>query len=105
MAIYLKDRDVQKLVNMNEAVTAVERALKLMALGQATNSPRQRVRLPSGWLHMMAAAIPGDDALGFKAYSPFAGGGSFLFFLYGASDGKLRAVMDSMTLGNTRTGA
>jgi ornithine cyclodeaminase/alanine dehydrogenase-like protein (mu-crystallin family) len=90
---------------MEEALGAVEEALRLQALGQATNSPRQRVRLPAGWLHLMAAAIPGQDALGFKAYCPFSGGGSFLFFLYSASTGKLLAVMDSMTLGNTRTGA
>jgi ornithine cyclodeaminase/alanine dehydrogenase-like protein (mu-crystallin family) len=90
---------------MEMALTAVEEALKQHGLGTALNNPRTRVRLPTGQLHMMGAALPTRGVIGYKAYTAFRGKARFHVMLYSADTGELLAMLQADRLGQMRTGA
>jgi ornithine cyclodeaminase/alanine dehydrogenase-like protein (mu-crystallin family) len=86
-------------------MAAVEEALKQQGLGTAINNPRTRVRLPTGQLHMMGAALPSRGVIGYKAYTAFRGKARFHVMLYSADTGELLAILQADRLGQMRTGA
>jgi ornithine cyclodeaminase/alanine dehydrogenase-like protein (mu-crystallin family) len=106
MALFLNESEVSELLPVAECIDVLERAFRYAADGLAENVPRSRMRLPSGFLHFMAAACIGPDLSGFgyKAYSTFPGGGKFLVMLYDSDSGGLLAVMEAVALGQIRTG-
>lgn len=71
----------------------------------AVDVPRQRTRLPQTALHILQGALPGRDAIGYKAYTSNRSGVRFLVHLFSASTGALRAVLEADLLGMMRTGA
>lgn len=105
MALFLTEAEVDRLLPMAAAVEVVEAAFREQGSGRATNRPRQRVHAPQGMLHLMAAALPSERALGFKAYTTIAGQARFHFWLYDLETGGLLAVMEANRLGQRRTGA
>jgi alanine dehydrogenase len=84
MTLFLDEHQVTNILTMEMAIAAVEEALKQHGLGTAINNPRTRVRLPSGQLHMMGAALP---------------------MLYSTDTGELMALLQADRLGQMRTGA
>jgi ornithine cyclodeaminase/alanine dehydrogenase-like protein (mu-crystallin family) len=90
---------------MEMAIAAVEDALKQQGLGSAVNNPRTRVRLPTGQLHMMGAALPTRGVIGYKAYTAFRGKTRFHVMLYSTETGELLAMLQADRLGQMRTGA
>jgi alanine dehydrogenase len=105
MALFLDEPQVTELLSMAMALAAVEDALKQQALGTATNNPRSRVRLPTGQLHMMGAALPTRGVFGYKAYAAVKGKVRFHVMLYSTASGELLAVLQADRLGQMRTGA
>lgn len=105
MTLVLREADVESLVDMADviaALTAVERAA---AAGRAFGHPRDRVRLPTGMLHLLAGAMPEQGVVGFKAYTAFRGVVRFKIFLYDAGTGVLLSIVEGGRLGQLRTGA
>ncbi|HSF34177.1 MAG TPA: ornithine cyclodeaminase family protein [Candidatus Tectomicrobia bacterium] len=105
MALFLDEQQVTDLLTMEMAIAAVEEALKQHGLGTAINNPRTRVRLPTGQLHMMGAALPTRGVIGYKAYTAFKGRVRFHLMLYSTDTGELLAVLQADRLGQMRTGA
>jgi alanine dehydrogenase len=105
MALFLDEQQVTELLSMQMALTAVEDALQQQGLGTATNNPRTRVRLPTGQLHMMGAALPTRGVFGYKAYTAVKGKVRFHVMLYSTESGELLAVLQADRLGQMRTGA
>ncbi len=105
MPLFLTEDDVAQLLTMAEALEAVEEAFRQHGQGSAVNRPRARVRVPQGILHVMAAGLPPEGVLGFKAYTAFGGTVRFHVHLYSAEDGRLLAIMEADRLGRIRTGA
>jgi alanine dehydrogenase len=105
MALFLDEQQVTDLLTMEMAIAAVEEALKQHGLGTAINNPRTRVRLPSGQLHMMGAALPTCGVIGYKAYTAFRGQARFHVMLYSTDTGELLAMLQADRLGQMRTGA
>lgn len=105
MALFLAEADVERLLTMPLALTAVEAVHRDLSLGQACDVPRQRTRLPQTTLHILQGAVPRLDAIGYKAYTSNRTGVRFLVYLYAASTGRLRAVIEADRLGMTRTAA
>src|SRR6266511_4598789 len=105
MALFLDEQQVTELLSMQMALAAVEDALKQQALGAATNNPRTRVRVPTGQLHMMGAALPTRGVFGYKAYTAVKGKVRFHVMLYSTESGELLAVLQADRLGQMRTGA
>jgi ornithine cyclodeaminase len=105
MALFLNEDDVRRLLTMPMTIEAVEEAHREFSLAQAVDIPRQRTRLPQTALHILQGALPGRDAIGYKAYTSNRSGVRFLVHVFSASSGALRAVLAADTLGMMRTGA
>lgn len=106
MIRYLTEKDVASLLDMPLALEQVERALADRALGRAVDVPRVRARIPAGTLHVLEAAAPELDLIGYKAYySAVATGTRFFVHLFEATSGKPVAMIEASHLGMVRTGA
>jgi ornithine cyclodeaminase/alanine dehydrogenase-like protein (mu-crystallin family) len=105
MALFLRENEVEALLSPADAVAAVEAAMHEAAAGTAFNSPRRRLRLPGGMLHMMAAAQPARGYFALKAYTAFGGKLRFRVLLYDAKTGSIVAFMEADRQGQLRTGA
>ena len=105
MSLFLNESDVRQLLTMPLAIEAVEEAHRELSLGRAVDVPRQRTRLPQTALHILQGALPGRDAIGYKAYTSNRSGVRFLVHLFSASTGVLRVVLEADLLGMMRTGA
>lgn len=105
MALYLTERDVEHLLTMPEAVTALEETFRRQADGEVINQTRRRLHLPAGTFHTMVAADLGLNTFGMKAYTAFAPKTRFLVLLYNAENGDLLALIEADRLGQMRTGA
>jgi ornithine cyclodeaminase len=105
MALFLNEDDVRQLVSVPLCIEAVEEAHRELALGSAIDVPRQRTRLPQTALHILQGALPGRDAIGYKAYTSNRSGVRFLVYVFSAASGVLRAVVEADRLGMMRTAA
>ena len=105
MSLFLNESDVRQLLTRPLAIEAVEEAHRELSLGRAVDVPRQRTRLPQTALHILQGALPGRDAIGYKAYTSNRSGVRFLVHLFSASTGALRVVLEADLLGMMRTGA
>jgi len=105
MALYLTEQDVQQLLSMPEAISALEEAFRRQARGEVINQPRRRLHVPNGTYHTMAAADLGLDRFAMKAYASFRPKTRFLILLYSAQNGDLLAMIEGDRLGQMRTGA
>jgi len=105
MPLFLNESDVRQLLDMPLAIEAVEEAHRELSLAKAIDVPRQRTRLPQTALHILQGALPGCDAIGYKAYTSNRSGVRFLVHVFSAASGKLRVVLEADLLGMMRTGA
>lgn len=105
MALFLREADVEQLLDMQTALDCVERAFREWGEGRATNLPRSRIHQKHGGLHLMSAALPAFGVIGFKAYTWFTTGAKFLVNLYSSETGELLAILEADRMGQIRTGA
>lgn len=108
MALLLSEADVRAVLTMADTVACVEAAMKAQGEAKARNTPRHRIKLPRGTLHVLAGAdlaAPEGGYVGLKAYTSFREGNRFLTLLYSAESGRLLALIESDLLGMMRTGA
>ena len=105
MALYLTERDVEHLLSMSEAVSALDAAFQRQADGKVINRSRRRLHLPEGTYHTMAAADLGLNRFAIKAYASFRPKTRFLVLLYSGQNGDLLAMIEGDRLGQMRTGA
>jgi alanine dehydrogenase len=105
MALFLNEEDVRQLLTMPLTIEAVEEAHRELSLARAIDIPRQRTRLPQTALHILQGALPGRDAIGYKAYTSNRSGNRFLVHVFSAATGALRVVVEANYLGMIRTGA
>lgn len=106
MVRYLTESDVERLLTMPLALECVERALRDRALGRAVDVPRVRTHVPAGTQHVLQAAAPELNAIGYKVYYSCRGKGTrFFVHLFNMKEGMLEAIMQASYLGVIRTGA
>jgi len=105
MSLFLNESDVAQLLTMPLAIEAVELAHRELSLANAVDVPRQRTRMPQTALHILQGALPGLDAIGYKAYTSNRSGIRFLVHVFSISSGALRVVLEADLLGMIRTGA
>jgi ornithine cyclodeaminase len=106
MVIYLKEQDVRQLLTMSMTIEQVEKSFAARARGQAFDIPRKRTRQPGGHLHILQAAAPELNVIGYKAYyvQPDKSRTSLLH-LMDRTQGNLVAMIESDWLSQIRTGA
>lgn len=103
MPLYINEDDVESLVNVADAVVALEDGFRTWRQDGTENLPRQRLPLPAPArsLNLMAAASPALGICGHKAYF----GGCHHVMLYAIEERCLLAVIEAGRLGAIRTGA
>ncbi|HKT22251.1 MAG TPA: hypothetical protein VJR06_06580, partial [Nitrososphaerales archaeon] len=105
MTIFLSERDVEALLDMDEVIGAVEEAFRRQGRGEAQNFMRTRTRGPTTVLSVMHATSSYLGRGGLKAYMSSKAGTKFLAVLFDSSDSSPLAVMAADVLGRFRTGA
>lgn len=105
MVRYLTENDVKKLLTMPLALEWVEEALKARAEQRAIDLPRARIHLATGTQHVLQAAAPELNAVGFKYYYTTPRGKSFYVHLIDTETGRLEAIIEAVWMSMVRTGA
>jgi ornithine cyclodeaminase len=105
MIRYLTEADVKALLTMPLAIERVEAALRACAEHRAVDVPRVRTRVPQGTLHVLEAAAPELNRIGYKAYYSSPTGTRYHVHLYDMTKGPLDAIVEASHLGMVRTGA
>ena len=104
-ALLLTEKEVEGLLQMDDALVAVEEGLRAMGRGEATNRPRQRVGTRETAVNVMLASWPARGYAGFKYYTASHAGIRFWVHLFDMATGELLAVIQADRLGQQRTGA
>ena len=105
MPLYLTEENVDTLITMQDAIESVEDGFMALSRGEASNLPRQRLRLPNGVFNIMSAAVPALGVMGLKAYGGGGGRPKFHIQLSSTDSGDLLAIIEASRLGQLRTGA
>ncbi|MEE2949367.1 MAG: ornithine cyclodeaminase family protein [Chloroflexota bacterium] len=107
MALFLNEQEVAQLLPMSECIDVIDQAFAHAGGGKVDNRPRNRIRMPGGFFHFMAASNAGQGVFGYKAYPSFSGPGSakMIVMLYDYETGGLLSCMEAGRLGQIRTGA
>jgi ornithine cyclodeaminase/alanine dehydrogenase-like protein (mu-crystallin family) len=105
MALLLREGDVLSLLEMPGNIMVLEQAFGAWAQGNAVNRARTRITQENGVMHMLAAAVPIQGAMGFKTYTVFRSGMRTLVMLFSSQDGHLLSLVEADLLGRMRTGA
>jgi len=82
--LYLREADVEALLEPADAVEAVEACFARLARGAVENRPRFRLGLEGGRLHVLAAADLELGVAGLKTYVGYPEGARFFVVLFAA---------------------
>src|SRR5881396_694462 len=104
-ALLLTEKDVEGLLRMQDALGAVEKGLRALGRGEATNRPRQRVGTRESTVNVMLASWPTRGYSGFKYYTTSRTGIRFWVHLFDGATGEIAAIIQADRLGQRRTGA
>jgi alanine dehydrogenase len=105
LTLFLSEREVERLIDMREVVTAVEEAFRYQGKGEVSNFMRTRSRGASSVLNVMHANLPYLRRGGLKAYMSSRAGTRFVILLFDSADSAPLAVMGAGIVGRYRTGA
>lgn len=105
MVRFIKEAEVRQILDMPTAVGLVERAFRDRTLGKAFDIPRRRTLQPGGHLHVLQAACPEINLIGFKAYYLKPDARTFYLHLINHQRGNQEALIEADWLGRIRTGA
>lgn len=109
MTLYLHDDDVSELLSLQDAITRVDEAFRLLSDGSAVNAVRRRTEFGPVTINVMWAAAPSLGVLGVKEYpvvrADVTQGAVLTLLLHSFATGELLAVVKADRLGQLRTGA
>ena len=101
-AIWITEAEVVQLLDLKEAIAALEGALREEARGEAQNMTKTLLQYGKSNLHAIGTKLGG--LVGTKTWTHTQGGTCPLLLLWSAEDGSLAAVIEAFALGNLRTG-
>lgn len=100
--IWLTEQDVVELIDLRDAIGALESALRQEAAGVAANMTKTLLQYGKSNLHAIGGKL--GNLVGTKSWAHTEGGTCPLLLLWDAGDGSLVAVIEAFALGNMRTG-
>jgi ornithine cyclodeaminase len=104
--IWISEQDVVALMDVGDAIDALEKGLLAEARGLAQNMVKTHVAWGAGaTLHAIGATFPADGFVGTKTWAHTEGGACPLLILFDAENGSLRGVVEAFALGQMRTGS
>jgi ornithine cyclodeaminase/alanine dehydrogenase-like protein (mu-crystallin family) len=101
-AIWITEAEVVQLMDLKEAIGALEAALREEARGEAQNMTKTLLQYGKNNLHAIGGKL--GKLVGTKTWTHTQGGTCPLLLLWSAEDGSLLAVIEAFALGNLRTG-
>lgn len=105
MALFLRDEDVSRAVQMDDMLGAIESMQSHFGQGEAMNLARRKIIASGGMLSVMGGGMFHEGVLGVKTYTVVRGTYSFQVSLYDADTGQLLCYTQANRLGQLRTGA
>ena len=102
--IWIAEAEVVRLMNLGEAIAALEKGLRMEARGEAENMVKTHVAWDHNNLHAIGAAFSGVGVVGTKTWAHTGDGTCPLLILFDAKNGSLKAVIEAFALGQMRTG-
>lgn len=105
MPLYIREKDVDSLLTMEEAIEQVRRGFEIQAEDGVISLPRSRLKSGKGTLNIMPAAIDGVGLSGLKVYYGNRSGASFVVVLFSVEDTRPVCIVEAGRLGQLRTGA
>jgi hypothetical protein len=104
--LLLTHEDVRSVVDMADAIAAMEARFVEEGEGRALAPPRINMKAGAGWLRVGPVALDRSGWMGFKAMNLAPGRGvRYQVHLYRIETGELLAIMDAQHLTTLRTGA
>ncbi len=105
-SLYISEREVERLLSIDDAIVAVEESLMHRANARATNQHRERaVGGRDVYVNTMLGADYALGVHGFKTYTVASGDYRFFVYLYDSETSALLAIVEANKLGQLRTGA
>src|SRR5712692_7959359 len=101
-AIWITEGEVVQLMDLKDAIVALEAALREEARGEAHNMTKTLLQYGKNNLHAIGGKL--GYLVGTKTWAHTQGGTCPLLLLWSAEDGSLVAVIEAFALGNLRTG-
>ena len=102
--IWITEADVVELINLPEAIDALEGTLALEAGNQATSMPKTHLMVASNdAMHAIGGAASGADICGFKTWINVQGKSETTMTLFSTRNGACLAVIEATALGQMRT--
>ena len=103
--LWISEADVAGLMDMGDAIAALEKGLKQEAAGQAKNMVKTHATWGKGnTLHAIGAVFEGEGFVGTKTWAHTEGGATPLLLLFDAANGSVKAIIEAFVLGQFRTG-
>jgi alanine dehydrogenase len=103
--IWLSEADVVSLMDMGEAIDALEKGLAAEASGNAANMVKTHATWGDGdTLHAIGATFPTAGFIGTKTWAHTEGGAAPLLILFDSHNGGVKAIIEAFALGQLRTG-
>ena len=104
--LWISEADVVALMDIGDAIIALEKALLAEARGEAKNMVKTHVAWGDGaTLHAIGAVFPQEEFAGTKTWAHTAGGATPLLALFDSETGSLKAIIEAFALGQLRTAA
>lgn len=103
--LWLTEKDVTSLINLSGVVAALERALLLEAEGKAVNMYKAQTVWDAGSVNVTGAQFVSEGFAGGKMWCNVGGSSEPLTILHDAANGKIKAIFESIALGQMRTAA
>lgn len=104
--LWISELDVVSLMNIEDAIDALEQGLLREARGKALNMVKTHATWGNGsTLHAIGAVFPDDGFAGTKTWAHTEGGATPLLLLFDGNTGALKAIIEAFALGQMRTGS
>jgi alanine dehydrogenase len=105
-AVWISESDVVSMMDMGEAIGALEEGLLAEAQGNAQNMIKTHVEWGGGsTLHAIGAVFPKAGFAGTKTWPHTKNGATPLLVLFDSDSGALKAIVEAFALGQMRTAA
>jgi alanine dehydrogenase len=105
-ALWITEAEVASMLDMGDAIAALERGLAAEASGGAVNMAKTHVTFGHGdTLHAIGATMIAEGIVGTKTWAHTEGGANPLLILFDAGNGQLAAIIEAFALGQLRTAA
>jgi alanine dehydrogenase len=102
--VWISEQQIVSLMNLSDAIEALEDGLAKQANGAACNMGKTHVAWGQNNLHAIGAAFQQAGIVGTKTWAHTEGGACPLLILFDSANGQLKAILEAFALGQMRTG-